>query len=98
MDLLRRGLIGAGWLEARRARVALLQGCAQRVIAPSINEATIRLLNRHGVELVIPKGNGSGCCGAIVHHLGKASDARALAIAAMRLWLRLAALRRQDRN
>ena len=78
-------------IARRRARVALLQGCAQRVIAPSINESTIRLLNRHGVEVVIPKdgwSERSGCCGAIVHHLGKESDARALAMAAMRLWRR----------
>jgi glycolate oxidase iron-sulfur subunit len=68
----------------RRARVALLAGCAQRVIAPSINEATIRLLTRHGVEVVIPKQ--AGCCGAIVHHLGKAEQARGLAIATMQAW------------
>ena len=68
----------------RRARVALLTGCAQRVIAPSINAATIRLLNRHGVEVVVPQP--AGCCGAIVHHIGKADQARELAIAAMRGW------------
>ncbi len=68
----------------RRARVALLGGCAQRVVAPEINAATIRLLTRHGVEVVVPKE--SGCCGAIVHHLGKAVDARDLAIAAIRAW------------
>ena len=69
---------------ARRARVALLTGCAQRVIAPSINAATIRLLNRHGVDVVVPKP--AGCCGAIVHHIGKADQARTLAIEAMRIW------------
>ena len=52
----------------RRARVALLSGCAQQVLAPQINEATIRLLTRHGVEVVVPKG--MGCCGALTHHLG----------------------------
>jgi glycolate oxidase iron-sulfur subunit len=72
-------------LGPRRARVALLGGCAQRVVAPEINAATIRLLTRHGVEVIIPKD--SGCCGAIVHHLGKAPDARALAIAAIRNWM-----------
>jgi glycolate oxidase iron-sulfur subunit len=49
-------------------RVALLSGCAQPVLNPGINEATIRLLNRHGVEVVLPKGEG--CCGALVHHMG----------------------------
>ena len=38
------------------ARVALLTGCVQKVISPQINEATIRLLNRHGIEVVVPKG------------------------------------------
>jgi glycolate oxidase iron-sulfur subunit len=72
-------------LGPRRARVALLAGCAQRVIAPDINEATIRLLTRHGVEVIVPAQ--SGCCGAIVHHLGKAARARDLAIAEMTAWM-----------
>ena len=37
----------------RRMRVALLPGCAQRCLAPEINEATIRLLTRHGCEVVV---------------------------------------------
>jgi glycolate oxidase iron-sulfur subunit len=53
----------------RVARVALMTGCAQQALAPSINEATIRLLIRHGVEVVIP--NGVGCCGALTHHMGR---------------------------
>ena len=57
----------------RRARVALMTGCAQQVLAPSINEATIRLLNRHGVEVVVP--HQTGCCGALVHHMGKEAEA-----------------------
>ncbi|WP_108659387.1 heterodisulfide reductase-related iron-sulfur binding cluster [Acuticoccus kandeliae] len=57
----------------RRQRVALLTGCAQSVLAPSINAATIRLLNRAGVEVVLPKGEG--CCGALVHHMGREHDA-----------------------
>ena len=51
------------------ARVALLTGCVQKVISPQINEATIRLLNRHGIEVIIPKK--IGCCGSLNHHLGK---------------------------
>ena len=51
------------------ARVALLTGCVQKVISPQINEATIRLLNRHGIEVVVSKG--VDCCGSINHHLGK---------------------------
>jgi glycolate oxidase iron-sulfur subunit len=53
----------------RKRRVALLTGCAQRVLAPQINEATIRLLTRHGVEVVVSEA--SGCCGALTHHLGQ---------------------------
>ena len=53
----------------RIARVALLTGCVQKVLSPQINEATIRLLNRHGIEVVVPEG--IGCCGSLNHHLGK---------------------------
>ncbi len=53
----------------RRRRVALLTGCVQHVLAPSINEATVRLLTRHGCEVVIARG--AGCCGALTHHLGR---------------------------
>jgi glycolate oxidase iron-sulfur subunit len=65
----------------RRARVALLLGCAQRVLAPSINEATISLLNRLGVEVVIPPE--VGCCGALTHHMGRSAQAHATAQAAI---------------
>ncbi len=51
------------------ARVALLTGCVQRVLSPQINDATIRLLNRHGIEVVVPKE--IECCGSLNHHLGK---------------------------
>jgi len=53
----------------KRGRVAILTGCAQPVLKPGINEATIRLLNRIGVEVVVPEGEG--CCGALVHHMGR---------------------------
>ncbi len=60
----------------RRARVALMTGCVQRALAPAINEATVRLLTRHGCEVVIAEG--AGCCGALAHHLGRdgTADAR----------------------
>ena len=70
----------------RRARVALLSGCAQQVLAPEINEATIRLLTRHGVEVVIAKG--AGCCGALVHHMGQEAPALAAARANIDAWER----------
>ena len=51
------------------SRVALLTGCVQRVISPEINESTIRILNRHNVEVVVmPEIE---CCGSLNHHLGK---------------------------
>ena len=51
------------------ARVALLIGCVQRVVSPQINESTIRVLTRHGVEVVtMPEID---CCGSLNHHLGK---------------------------
>jgi glycolate oxidase iron-sulfur subunit len=61
----------------RVKRVALLTGCVQNVIAPTINEATVRLLTRHGCEVVVAAG--VGCCGALTHHLGRdaGDDARA---------------------
>jgi glycolate oxidase iron-sulfur subunit len=60
--------------EPRRLRVALLPGCAQQVLAPAINEATVRVLVRHGCEVVVAKGGG--CCGALVHHMGQEDAAR----------------------
>jgi len=53
----------------RRGRVILLRGCAQTVLRPQINEAAIRLLTRNGIEVVMPKAEG--CCGALVHHMGR---------------------------
>lgn len=57
----------------RKKRVALMTGCAQQVLRTSINEATVRLLTRLGCEVVIPAGQG--CCGALVHHMGREDDA-----------------------
>ncbi len=68
----------------RRARVVLLQGCAQQVLAPSINAAAIRLLNRLGVEVVLAEGEG--CCGSLVHHMGREEQALAQARANIDAW------------
>ena len=70
----------------RRGRVALLVGCAQTVLDPAINEATIRLLTRFGIEVVIPRQ--VGCCGALTHHMGKHGRAMASARAAIDGWTR----------
>jgi glycolate oxidase iron-sulfur subunit len=58
----------------RRARVALLAGCAQQVLAPEIGWATLEVLARNGVETVIP--SGQGCCGALAMHTGAAEQAK----------------------
>jgi glycolate oxidase iron-sulfur subunit len=70
----------------RKGRVVLLTGCAQTVLDPAINEATIRLLTRLGIEVVIAKG--VGCCGALTHHMGKHAQAMASARAAIAGWTR----------
>ena len=66
----------------RRARVALLAGCAQQVLAPHINQAAARVLARAGVEVVVPRGQG--CCGALAMHVGADALARELAAANLR--------------
>jgi glycolate oxidase iron-sulfur subunit len=72
----------------RRGRVALLTGCAQSVLDPAINEATISLLNRLGVEVVVPEGEG--CCGALVHHMGREHAALEAARRNVDAWMRVA--------
>jgi glycolate oxidase iron-sulfur subunit len=67
-----------------RKRVALLTGCAQPVLKPSINDATIRLLTRLGVEVVLPRGEG--CCGALVHHMGREHEGHVFAKANIDSW------------
>ncbi|WP_299866859.1 glycolate oxidase subunit GlcF [uncultured Hoeflea sp.] len=70
----------------KRGRVAILTGCAQPVLKPGINEATIRLLNRVGVEVVVPEGEG--CCGALVHHMGREEEAMEAARKNVDAWTR----------
>ncbi|MFG1345115.1 glycolate oxidase subunit GlcF [Xanthobacter autotrophicus DSM 431] len=70
----------------RRARVALLRGCAQPVLNPGIDAAAIRLLTRLGVEVV--RVEGEGCCGALVHHMGREEEAHAFARTNADVWTR----------
>ena len=58
-----------------QGRVAMITGCAQSVLAPDINEALIRILNRTGLEVVVL--SGAACCGALNEHLGQGEAARA---------------------
>ncbi|MEO3386406.1 glycolate oxidase subunit GlcF [Mesorhizobium sp. CAU 1741] len=71
---------------ARRGRVAILTGCAQSVLEPGINEAAISLLTRLGVEVVVPAGEG--CCGALVHHMGREEAALEAARRNVDAWTR----------
>jgi glycolate oxidase iron-sulfur subunit len=73
-------------LGARRLRVALLNGCAQTVLDTSINEAAIRVLTRHGVEVVVAEG--AGCCGALPHHLGRVDESHNYARRNIEAWTR----------
>jgi glycolate oxidase iron-sulfur subunit len=74
----------------RKARVALLAGCAQRVLAPEINAATIRLLTRLGCEVVVAEG--AGCCGSLNHHMGQHAAAMTFARTNIEAWSRAGAL------
>ncbi|MBT3330467.1 MAG: glycolate oxidase subunit GlcF [Rhodospirillaceae bacterium] len=68
----------------RKLRVAMLTGCAQRVLDPAINAATVRLLTRLGCDVVIAKG--AGCCGALTQHMGKVEEATAAVRANVAAW------------
>jgi len=71
---------------ARRGRVALLSGCINPVLAPSTNEAAIRLLNRNGIEVVIAAGEA--CCGSLAHHMGREEEALSRARNNIDAWTR----------
>ena len=71
----------------RRKRVILLAGCAQQVLRPEINDATIRLLARRGVDVEVAPG--AGCCGALVHHMGRESAGLAMAKRNVDAWMRV---------
>ncbi len=58
----------------KRARVALLPGCVQRVYFPDVNAATLRVLSAEGCEVVVPPS--LGCCGALSVHSGRDAEAR----------------------
>ena len=61
----------------RRYRVAFLSGCIANVAFARLNEATVRVLQRNGCEVVVP--DGQGCCGALHVHSGLSNEARVLA-------------------
>jgi len=69
----------------KKKRIALMTGCAQKALNTDINDATIRILRRHGCEVVVAKG--SGCCGALTHHMGKTQESHATAARNIRAWM-----------
>jgi len=71
---------------AHRGRVVLLQGCVESTLRPEIRDATLRLLTRAGYEVVLAKGEG--CCGALVHHLGREAQSLASARRNIDVWIR----------
>ena len=72
---------------ASQKRVALLAGCVNDVLAPQINDAAIRILTRLGIEVVVAEG--AGCCGSLVHHMGRHKEALAQARANIDAWTAL---------
>jgi glycolate oxidase iron-sulfur subunit len=80
--------VGAGTAATkaeRRKRVILLAGCAQQVLRPDINDATIRLLARRGVDVEVAPN--AGCCGALLHHMGREEAAAAMAKSNIGAWM-----------
>jgi glycolate oxidase iron-sulfur subunit len=61
----------------KRARVAFFAGCIARVTFTALNEATIRVLQANGCEVIVPKDQA--CCGALAAHAGMREVARDLA-------------------
>jgi glycolate oxidase iron-sulfur subunit len=72
--------------ESGRRRIALLQGCAEPVLRPEIQQAALRLLDRSGVDVVFSKGEA--CCGALVHHMGREADSLRAARRNVDAWMR----------
>jgi glycolate oxidase iron-sulfur subunit len=71
--------------NARRGRVVLLQGCVESTLRPEIREATVRLLTRAGYEVILAKGEG--CCGALVHHMGREAQSLQFARRNIDAWM-----------
>ncbi|RZV47417.1 MAG: glycolate oxidase iron-sulfur subunit, partial [Sphingomonadaceae bacterium] len=69
----------------KRMRVALMTGCAQKALNTDINDATIRLLQRFGCEVVV--ADGMGCCGALVHHMGREAESHDAAARNIKAWM-----------
>jgi glycolate oxidase iron-sulfur subunit len=72
-------------LLAAKGRVAMLQGCAEPVLRPQFRAAAVRLIERCGHAVIFAPGEG--CCGALVHHMGREDDALAAARRNVDAWM-----------
>ena len=71
-------------VQPPKKRVVLLAGCVQRAINPDINAATISILNRIGVDVVIRQS--AVCCGGIAQHTGDEGLAKTAMTATIKAW------------
>ncbi len=85
-QLPRPATLPAPAMAGPKGRIAVLQGCAEPVLRPAIRAATVELLARLGYGVVF--ASGEGCCGALVHHMGREADARAAARRNVDAWTR----------
>jgi len=69
-----------------KRRVVLMTGCAQKVLNTDVNDATIRILRRHGCEVVVAQD--TGCCGALTYHMGKSTESHVMAARNIRAWMK----------
>lgn len=65
-------------------RVLMMQGCVHLVLRPDLNAATRRLLERHGIAVLV--AGDEGCCGSLAHHMGREAQARAQARRLIDTW------------
>ena len=68
-----------------KKRIAFMNGCAQKILSPNINQSTINILNKMKIEVIIPEN--SGCCGALTHHMGDGGKSHNSAIANIKAWI-----------
>jgi glycolate oxidase iron-sulfur subunit len=73
-------------IQGAKGRVALLAGCAEPVLRPEFQAAAVRLINRAGYDVIYAPGEG--CCGALVHHMGRQAEALAAARRNVDAWTR----------
>jgi glycolate oxidase iron-sulfur subunit len=76
--------LGAWPAPVHRRRMVVLDGCVQAVLAPQINLAAARLLDRLGISLLRPQG--AGCCGALSYHLGAREEGLEFARRNLEAW------------